>query len=293
MDGTIISEIGNLNKLTHLELWGKLTGVLPASIGNLTNLTYLDIGHNDLEGPFPDEFFSLSNLEYLSMEHNKFNLSPGFGNLTSLKRLICSGNPLAGPLPTEMGALSRLEWLLMYGGVYGSRFSTEEAAPKGSIDSYLPEEWSGMAALESLTLEGQGVTGPLPASWGDGMKSLESLNLRANYITGTLPPEWSGMESLGSLSLENNDLSGTIPSEYGSLSNLDRLYLSHNKDINGTIPGIRSETLEISFVGTNITFLDGSIPSDFDGRCETTYDYEKRYGCKASWPELCFESWCP
>ena len=291
MNGTMISEIGNLNKLTHLVLRCKLTGVIPASIGKLTNLHHLDLYNNDLDGPIPDEFSSLTKLEYLFMNSNNFDsFPPGVGGFTNLKGLSYSSNPVVGPLPTEMGALSRLEYLYMYGppitGVYNA---WDEGSAEGVLDSYLPEEWSGMTALEILSLEGQGVTGTLPASWGDGMKSLRMLHLGTNHITGTLPPEWSGMESLQRFELQNNGLTGTIPSEYNSLSDLSRFFLNFNDEMSGTIPSIRS-LYKIIFEGTNITFLDGSIPSDFDGDCSTRYDFET--DCYNSRPDLCFEGWC-
>ena len=289
INGTMISEIGNLNKLTRLELRCKLTGTLPASIGKLTDLNYLYLYNNGLEGPIPDEFFSLTKLEHLFMQDNNFDSMPsGFGKLTNLKWLRYSRNPIVGPLPKEMGALSRLEYLVMGMPISGGMNPQDESVPEGALDSSLPEEWSGMTSLKELYLEGQGVTGPLPASWGDGMKSLSILDLGTNYITGTLPPEWSGMESIRRVYLQNNGLTGTIPSEYGSLSNLDLFFLNHNNDMYGTIPSIRSGGLSIYFGGTNITFLDGSVPSR--DACGFKYDSETK--CYNSWPEYCIEQWC-
>jgi hypothetical protein len=76
----LTEEIGNLDKLTHLNLYQcGLSDVIPMEIGNLINLRYLNLGNNNLQGDVPQ---SLENLVLLS---GSFILSNN--NLTGLPKL--------------------------------------------------------------------------------------------------------------------------------------------------------------------------------------------------------------
>ena len=51
---------------------GQLTGELPTEIGNLTKLTSLDLRFNQLSGAVPSEVGNLVNLNYLKLRNNYF-----------------------------------------------------------------------------------------------------------------------------------------------------------------------------------------------------------------------------
>ena len=74
LKGTIPRELGNLSKLTSLDLSNdlgpdsrsdNLVGPIPPELGNLSNLTYLDLRNNDLTGGIPPELGNLSKLTSL------------------------------------------------------------------------------------------------------------------------------------------------------------------------------------------------------------------------------------
>ncbi|KAG4924119.1 hypothetical protein JHK87_049659 [Glycine soja] len=72
LKGTIPTEIGNLPKLTHLNLSRNyLDGATPLSLGNLILLQSLVISCNIVQGSIPYELVSLKNLTVLDLSHNK------------------------------------------------------------------------------------------------------------------------------------------------------------------------------------------------------------------------------
>ncbi|MEO8774090.1 MAG: leucine-rich repeat domain-containing protein [Gelidibacter sp.] len=89
---TIPTEIGNLVKLSILNLHGGSITDIPSTIGNLTNLDYLDIAVNKLTS-VPSELGNLVNLTKLFMRTNQLTSLPvEIGNLTKLKELEIWGN---------------------------------------------------------------------------------------------------------------------------------------------------------------------------------------------------------
>ena len=72
--GAIPEVVGNLGKLTHLNLSGNsLDGeVPPALLSALTGLTYLDLSGNDLDGALPPDLDRLTKLTHLNLSGNAF-----------------------------------------------------------------------------------------------------------------------------------------------------------------------------------------------------------------------------
>jgi len=66
LTGTIPPELGNLEKLEYLELFGnpELTGPIPASLGNLREAKWINLAQCDLTGNIPVEITRLDKLEY-------------------------------------------------------------------------------------------------------------------------------------------------------------------------------------------------------------------------------------
>ncbi|KAB5520048.1 hypothetical protein DKX38_024367 [Salix brachista] len=68
--GTLPQSIGNLEKLSRIELVGNnFTGTIPSSVANLTQLFYLDLSSNKFEGRIPS-FRRSEELTYVDLSRN-------------------------------------------------------------------------------------------------------------------------------------------------------------------------------------------------------------------------------
>ena len=107
--GSIPPSIGNLTKLTTLNLWfNSLNNSIPTSIGNLKSLTTLDLSVNQLTGAIPSSIGNLTNLTLLDLSQNKLSdsIPTSLGNLNNLTDLELWRNKLSGPIPSTLGNLS-------------------------------------------------------------------------------------------------------------------------------------------------------------------------------------------
>ena len=77
-----------------------------------------------------------------------------------------------------------------------------------------------------LQLEGNALTGPVPASLGN-LTGLRELRLDRNDLTGPIPGELGSLANLESLHLQLNPLTGSLPQSLTQLSQLMRLYISN------------------------------------------------------------------
>jgi hypothetical protein len=104
---------------------------------------------------------------------------------------------------------------------------------------HLPPDLAAAAPrMRVLRLEGCGLAGPLPASWGN-WSSLRTLELKNNNITGTLPESFAALRSLGLLDLSHNNLRGTLPARWGQeqvMPDEVTFTFSGNPALNGTVP---------------------------------------------------------
>ncbi len=249
LSGSIPPELGNLNNLQTLDLaYGEnaLSGVIPPELGNLSNLTWLRLAGNMLSGVIPPELEKLGNLQRLDLDRNELSGSvPSWlGNLTNLHALDLSDNELSGVIPPELGNLTNLRGWLLLGG--------------NQLSGGIPPELGNLADLEWLILESNQLSGPIPPELGN-LAGLEWLILASNQLSGPIPPELGNLAGLEWLILAANQLSGSIPAELGNLAGLERLILAANQ-LTGSIPAelgnlARLETIQL--VGNQ---LSGCIP---------------------------------
>ena len=186
-------------RVTGLELYFDLNGLIPPALGSLVNLRVLILGANyRLMGPIPGEL----------------------GNLVNLRELTFYANELTGPIPAELGNLVNLRELTFY--------ANELTGP-------IPAELGNLVNLRELNLWNNKLTGPLPAALGN-LVNLRLLDLSRNDFTGPIPAALGSLVNLVELDLRFNDLTGPIPAELGRLKSLGRLDLSYNWRLSGPLP---------------------------------------------------------
>jgi hypothetical protein len=114
--------IGNLTKLTRLQIHNQRITTIPSSVGNLTQLHTLLLGGNRLKH-LPEELGNLTNLRLLHIYGNVIETIPvSIGNLTKLEQLDARYNKLT-ELPSEITRLSNNLKILYLGG---NNFPKEE-----------------------------------------------------------------------------------------------------------------------------------------------------------------------
>ena len=247
LEGTIPPELGRLDKLEQLWLYGnELSATIPPELGDLESLVLLDLSHNELAGPIPPELGSLGKLKHLLLQNNSLEgaLPPELGSLAELEVLTIAGNDLSGPLPAALGDLASLKNLNLD--------DNELAGP-------IPPELGNLASLRQLYLYDNALTGPIPSDLGR-LSNLTQLWLNGNGLTGPIPSELGNLTQLQGLVLYDNELTGTIPPELGNLTRLDRLMLSSNS-LTGPIPDEFGRMTELVALFLQTNELTGPIPS--------------------------------
>ncbi len=132
------------------------------------------------------------------------------------------------------------------------------------------DDWHGVgvthcegafSSISSLRLEGNNLTGQLPAEMRD-LRGLGALDLSHNKLTGPRPP---GIGARGELDLSNNRLTGRIPDSLSGRS-FRHLDLSNNQ-LSGPLPTIEMATF-LSEQGKGQLYLNdnrftGPIPANY------------------------------
>jgi Leucine-rich repeat (LRR) protein len=235
ISGGIPPEIGNLSSLQELSMQGDLDGsIIPPELGNLTNLQvlYLRCG---LTGNLPVELGNLTNLRELKLHSNNLNVNipPELGNLTNLQELTLAKNQLTGPIPSELGNLVNLRELNL-----GQNKLTDLPPEIGSLTNLtslnlginqlkeIPAELGNLSNLCFLGL-GRNLLNEIPLELNK-LWNLNYLYLHNNQFSGSIPPVLGSLTGLRTLDLSQNHFSGQIPIEFIYLGNLELLYLSGN-----------------------------------------------------------------
>ncbi|KAJ8627503.1 hypothetical protein MRB53_020810 [Persea americana] len=243
--GTIPEELGNLTKLSNLNLaQNYLTGPLPAFIGNLTDMQYLTFGINALSGPIPKEIGNLRKLISLGLGTNNFSgsLPTELGNLVTLEQLYMDSSGVGGEIPSTLANLVNLKT------VWAS-----DNAFNGTIPDFIGT-WTN---LTSLRLQGNSFQGSIPSSFSN-LTLLTDLRI-SDISNGSSSLTFiSNMTSLSNLILRNNMISGTIPSNIGDYQSLQQLDLSYNQ-LSGSFPSwVTQSRLQLNLMANNFVFDDSN-----------------------------------
>ncbi|XP_068315311.1 receptor-like protein EIX1 [Pyrus communis] len=284
LTGNVPMSIGYLEGLDSLYLRNNhLYGELPHSLQNCTWLSVVDLSENGFSGSIPIWIGkSLSWLHVLNLRSNKFeeDIPNEVCYLKSLQILDLAHNKLSGMIPRCFHNLSAMaDFSESFLSLFSIGFhavpesfviqDNEILVTKGIEMEYtkilgfvkgidlscnfmygeIPEELTGLLALQSLNLSNNRFTGRIPSKIGN-MARLESLDFSMNQLDGEIPPSMTNLTFLSHLNLAYNNLTGRI-SESTQLQSLDQLSfvgnelcgapLNKNCSTNGVIPPARVE----------------------------------------------------
>ncbi|PNX98892.1 putative LRR receptor-like protein kinase, partial [Trifolium pratense] len=208
--GQLSSEIGSLSELQILDLsYNKnLTGPLPAEIGNLKKLTNLQLIDCGFFGPIPDTIGNLPRLVFLSLNSNRFSgpIPATIGNLSNLYWLDLAENQLDGSIPISNGTTPGLDMLHKT-----KHFHFGKNKLSGNIPAQL---FSSNMSLVHVLFESNKFDGRIPSTLGLVQK-LEVVRLDNNSLTGSLPQNINNLTKVRELFLSHNRLSGSLPNLTG------------------------------------------------------------------------------
>nr|POE51005.1 serine/threonine-protein kinase bri1-like 2 [Quercus suber] len=196
LSGKISPYLGNLSRLTHLDLEGNynLSTQNLDWVSSLSSLQKLYMGGVKINHTEADWLHainmlpSLLELSLFSCELKNLPSSLTFLHLTSLRVLDLSYNPFNTSIP---------KWLF------------------------------SLTSLTNLDLTSSNQGGIILDSFGS-LRSLKYLYLGVNRFYGSIPASFGNLSSLEELDLSYNEMNGTIPESFGQLSKLVKLFLLEN-----------------------------------------------------------------
>lgn len=212
----IPEEIGILINLEKLKIFNsdKLKK-LPLGLGNLKKLTYLDLHNNGLQ-VIPDYIGEFIQLEYMDLnggyhgrKEDKISYIPeSLGNLQNLKFLNLSNNNISD-LPTHFSKLHSLGKL--------------ELANNSFVN--LPEQMFGLNSLYYLDMHYNDIK-EIPIGFAQ-LKSLFRFNFANNEIS-VFPSQIGSMTKLTAINISSNFLK-VLPDSIGNLVNMGSFVVNDNQ----------------------------------------------------------------
>ena len=110
LNGTISSDLLNLQQLKHLEIGSNmLSGTIPSELWSLAQLEVLKFGWNLLSATISRDLLNLHQLRHLEIGGNMLSGTiPDLVNMTKLTAVLITDNPLIEGSFPEMSGLSDL-----------------------------------------------------------------------------------------------------------------------------------------------------------------------------------------
>ncbi|KAL5719936.1 non-specific serine/threonine protein kinase [Ranunculus cassubicifolius] len=220
ISGNIPSEIGNLQKLSRIDLGENfLTGTIPMSFWNMPNLQTLRLGSNQLSGHIPSTR-NMTNLFVIYLYNNLFEgtISPLLENRV-LQHFDISYNKFSGTIPKEIGQSPRLLSFDLSHNLLNGSIPLEVgnlknlvifAVSQNNLSGEFPNTIVSCSSLQFLYLDENSFSGPLPSSM-DSLVDLRLLDISHNRFSENIPKELNKLSSLESLNMSFNDFEGEVP----------------------------------------------------------------------------------
>ncbi|KAK6160208.1 hypothetical protein DH2020_003589 [Rehmannia glutinosa] len=115
--------------------------------------------------------------------------------------------------------------------------------PSLSLSGILSPGIGNLTNLQSVLLQNNEITGPIPAVIGK-LEKLQTLDLSNNKLTGEIPSSLGDLKNLNYLRLNNNSLTGSIPDSLSNVQGLTLVDLSFN-NFSGSLPKISARTFKL------------------------------------------------
>ncbi|MXX71018.1 MAG: hypothetical protein F4Y73_04025 [Gemmatimonadetes bacterium] len=229
--GQIPPELGNLSALTDLQLsTNLLSGRIPPELTALRSLVWLGLSENNLSGPLPAEIGELENLEHLWLESNPdlSGLLPrSMLNIVALGTFYIGDTGLCPQIDPEFQS-----WLR------GLEHEVE-GCDAAHVERLALSEFFARTGGDSWTRRDGWNTGAAVADW-HGIFSrggrVRGLTLEDNGLTGPVPPEVGNLTALETLDLGGNGLAGELPVVVASMADLTSIRFSGNEEMQGPLP---------------------------------------------------------
>ncbi|XP_051220984.2 uncharacterized protein [Lolium perenne] len=246
--GTVLSQIGDLQNLPRLELFGlDFSRTFFSSVAKLKSLRILTLV--DCSFTRPVLFGDLVALTSLEISRCSFNgpIPSTIGNMTNLKSLNIEGCYLLGPIPSSIGKLMNLRSL-------GINYVN------GNIGQ-IPSAVGNLSNLESLAIYESEFSGPIPHSVGL-LKKLILLRIRMCSLSGSIPSSISNLTHMIVLDLSSNVLNGELPAHVFTIPTLQHLRIQSNQ-IAASIQDFNATSSRMVSLDLGTNKLTGNIPRSF------------------------------
>ena len=136
----------------------------------------------------------------------------------------------------------------------------------------LPTELLNLPSLESLFLNDNGISGPIPIDIFNGLPNLTEVRMNQNSMTGTIP-DVSSLTLVEKFWMGNNNITGTIPDSFSGMTALTDLRLNKNTLV-GTIPASIASLPALTAIYLQNNYLTGSIDDGFASSALTKVNVE-------------------